>query len=518
MPIFDPPYPGNQRERNTEWRRDAHISICDVDFLWGLFWHRYNTIQIPIFGEEEYFQIAIAIARRTKNREEFEKEFEKTNKERREALRRLMGAATLKSMGEAGFPCKAAQDAAFFAGQTGCLEYFIKLLKGTVYGWEADIVGEEELDPADKESSASADGKRQSPAVGKPQSPANEKPQSPAIEIPRTLGDDMPSPIDDYDHARSLQLQLELPDDCHTQDFDSWDLDYYAPGQLEAELEAQAGAVFYIGTVYQYAAPTPASTNGLEPASEQKSSLPLPSCASISEKGREEKRTQDVLDEQLVPDDENSTPKSRKRVRFNDDDDHINNHGHKRRKLEAPVSPSIQQVSSESLARKRPRSRDENDENEDAGRKRQKTESSASTSASAPASSTSSPPSTSAPSSISTSVSPSSPSSSSFSSSISASSASTTSPLPTSPSLAVVTENTSANELPQEGADSAGKKRAANTSNSRRQPPPKRKTISRTPRTRQTRPPPSISSTRSSRRSKSSALWELDSSGKPRQF
>lgn len=79
----------------------------------------------------------------------------------------MMGEAVWQAMKPDIFPCSAAEKAAFGAAQTGYLEYFVKLLKGNVFGWEADTVdnenseGHESQDPISQKTRAPADKERQ---------------------------------------------------------------------------------------------------------------------------------------------------------------------------------------------------------------------------------------------------------------------------------------------------------------------------------------------------------------------
>lgn len=134
-----------RKTRNDAWcKKVGGKHLGGPRKLWGDYWRRFNTMQIPILGEDEYFKTATEIAEVAANEEEFEKLFMKRNQQRQEELFDLIDDITRAIAWDKGqFPCSAARRAALKAGTTGCFEYFVSLLRGNVLGWEADKAGDD---------------------------------------------------------------------------------------------------------------------------------------------------------------------------------------------------------------------------------------------------------------------------------------------------------------------------------------------------------------------------------------
>ncbi|KAL5085304.1 hypothetical protein Trisim1_010742 [Trichoderma cf. simile WF8] len=140
MKLFEVPDVTKQKTRNDAWsKKIGGKHIGGPRELWGDYWRRFNIMQIPMLGEDEYFRTATEIAEVAANEEEFEKLFIKRNKQREKELMDLVDDIT-EAIGwdKARFPCRAARRAAINANRTGCFEYFVSLLRGNVLGWEAD--------------------------------------------------------------------------------------------------------------------------------------------------------------------------------------------------------------------------------------------------------------------------------------------------------------------------------------------------------------------------------------------
>ncbi|KAL6795550.1 hypothetical protein J3E68DRAFT_351537 [Trichoderma sp. SZMC 28012] len=144
MTLFEVPDVTMQKTRNDAWcKKIGGKHLGGPRELWGDYWRRFNTMQIPMLGEDEYFKTATAIAEVAANEEEFEKLFITRNKQREEELLDLIDDITEAIVWDKGrFPCWAARHAALNAGRTGCFEYFVSLLQGNVLGWEADRAGD----------------------------------------------------------------------------------------------------------------------------------------------------------------------------------------------------------------------------------------------------------------------------------------------------------------------------------------------------------------------------------------
>ncbi|KAL7931851.1 hypothetical protein V8C35DRAFT_308734 [Trichoderma chlorosporum] len=120
------------------------------DLLWGDYWQRFNTIQIPILRKSDYFDNAMEIAKLAHGQKaEFERIFEERNQKRREELlRSLAKAATQTIYNDKIFPCEDARRTVFNVCQTGCLWDFLRLLNGNAFGWEADVAEDVQPDGA----------------------------------------------------------------------------------------------------------------------------------------------------------------------------------------------------------------------------------------------------------------------------------------------------------------------------------------------------------------------------------
>lgn len=132
------------------------------DLLWGDYWQRFNTIQIPILGPNVYFENALSIAKQAKGqKEEFERRFEELNKRRQELACKMLTAAMRAIDEEDTYLCKNARDTVSELCQTGCFLDFLRLLIGTSHGWEADAAEDSQLNSTtgnlSEETQASAD-------------------------------------------------------------------------------------------------------------------------------------------------------------------------------------------------------------------------------------------------------------------------------------------------------------------------------------------------------------------------
>ncbi|KAK4081549.1 uncharacterized protein Triagg1_2290 [Trichoderma aggressivum f. europaeum] len=145
MTLFKAPDVTMRKTRNDAWlKKVGGKRLGGPRQLWGDYWRRFNTMQIPILGEDEYFKTATEIAEVAANEEEFENLFMKRNQQRQEELLDLTADITRAiAWDKCQFPCSAAKGAARKAGTTGCFEYFVSLLRGNVLGWEADEAGDD---------------------------------------------------------------------------------------------------------------------------------------------------------------------------------------------------------------------------------------------------------------------------------------------------------------------------------------------------------------------------------------
>ncbi|UKZ53882.1 hypothetical protein TrVGV298_007684 [Trichoderma virens] len=83
----------------------------------------------------------MAIAKTSRDEKDFERQFDKINKQRQEILLKTM-KTLMKEITDRGkmiFPCEDAEDIAHAACRTGCFDYFIRLLNGSVTGWVKEL-------------------------------------------------------------------------------------------------------------------------------------------------------------------------------------------------------------------------------------------------------------------------------------------------------------------------------------------------------------------------------------------
>ncbi|KAL7783816.1 hypothetical protein V8C37DRAFT_413633 [Trichoderma ceciliae] len=198
------------------------------------YWKRFNTIQIPILGESDYFNTAIKIAKTAKGRKvDFERIFEERNKKQQEKLLSFITKATNQTIyNEKIFPCKDAQDIVSQVCLTGCLLDFLLLLKGNAFGWEADVAEDLQLDSATSNLSEETN------------SPINQ-----AIQDPYSK--EMPGPLDPYYHDEPGS-ETQCPDD---------DYNYKTPIERQIREGQSANATYYISTFTHTRCTTPISNS-----------------------------------------------------------------------------------------------------------------------------------------------------------------------------------------------------------------------------------------------------------------
>ncbi|KAL7929143.1 hypothetical protein V8C35DRAFT_316361 [Trichoderma chlorosporum] len=138
MPPFQPPRPPFRSSQLRAWSNTVEPEMRNL--LWGDYWHRFNTVQIPILGEDDYFKNAVEVAKLAKGQKaEFERMFEERNRKRQDKLISQMAKAANQTIYKDDiFPCKDALIAVSEVCLSGCLTHFLRLLNGTAYGWEAD--------------------------------------------------------------------------------------------------------------------------------------------------------------------------------------------------------------------------------------------------------------------------------------------------------------------------------------------------------------------------------------------
>lgn len=231
MPPFETPSPPFCSSQLRTWAN--HVEPRMRNLLWGDYWQRFNTIQIPIFQKSDYFDNAIEVAKLAQGQKaEFERIFEKRNKKRREEVLSLLTSAAYETIyNENVFPCQDACDTVSDVCSTGCLLDFLRLLKGNAFGWEADAAEDAQLGGATSNFS----------------------------EETQTSADQLPDPCD----KEIYNNQTQWPDD---------DYCYETPMERQNREEQSANATYYIGT-YTYTRSTTAISSGINVLAADKSVL-----------------------------------------------------------------------------------------------------------------------------------------------------------------------------------------------------------------------------------------------------
>ncbi|UKZ70875.1 uncharacterized protein TrAtP1_011845 [Trichoderma atroviride] len=139
---FEAPLRYMMKTKNRRWSATAPEGINNPEALWDTYWNRFNCIKIPVLDEDDFFNAAMEIAKVAKDKDDFERLFQETNKQRQDALLDTLKDASDKiGSGEQNiFPCRDAKRALSRACLTGCFQYFLRLVQGGVYGWEADEI------------------------------------------------------------------------------------------------------------------------------------------------------------------------------------------------------------------------------------------------------------------------------------------------------------------------------------------------------------------------------------------
>ncbi|KAL7803364.1 hypothetical protein V8C44DRAFT_344475 [Trichoderma aethiopicum] len=444
---FEPPNPVHHRYKNSEWRRTAPPDIKHPDFLWEDYWQRFNTMQIPLFDEDEYYETAIAIAKESNDQQDFEEKFERQNREQRKKLLAVMSHALEDALANAEtFKSNDAWLTAIYASQTGCLQYFVRLLEAASSGREAVMV--------------EADAEHEVPRNSYAGEVMNDKTRKPAEEGTRDM---VPEAQAHSDYRDYPYMNGPMPRDWAAQHPDDYEWNYKTRSEYNRRDETPSDDIIIAAPAVEYAtASNDAAPNSTSRTSSVRQPLPpFPSDGHLVTED-DEKAAEKAPASSLGED--GSTALTKKRIRSDED---ATAQKPKRRKLEHDAAPTPTRQAS----RKRSRS---DDDSEDNGYKRQKMES------------LPSPP-------------------TSHTSSTELGEDTTTDEIPsTSPN------NASANNEPRKpsesletsGADTADVKRKRRKGGS----------VSRTTHAKASQTPQNC---RSLRGSKSSPLWELDSSGKP---
>ncbi|UKZ61166.1 uncharacterized protein TrAtP1_002436 [Trichoderma atroviride] len=118
--------------------------------IFGDYWERFNTMRVPILGEDRFLEIALELEHVAKDQEDLERLLEERKEEWEKEAKQWLGGIARKSWtGGKSFQCEDASDTAYRASMTGSLQHFLELLNGVVHGWAPDEVQDETTNDTD---------------------------------------------------------------------------------------------------------------------------------------------------------------------------------------------------------------------------------------------------------------------------------------------------------------------------------------------------------------------------------
>ncbi|KAL7938272.1 hypothetical protein V8C35DRAFT_146081 [Trichoderma chlorosporum] len=556
MPRFKAPYPVNNRTRNGQWSKVAPPGMRSPDMLWGKYWQQFNTFPIPISCDDDYFETAMSFAKMSEKKEDFERRFEEHNQRRYQQLRSLFASMT-RDIDEKTFPCHDAYDAALNACRQGCLQQLVEVLNGCVHGWPADAA-EPGAEPPTDNGNVAKKGilksrnhakkkfrkREHTPIEDVTKSFIREGSLSLSTSTEESSLEEEHTPIEDVTRSFVRERSPSAESDYHScfsslcsNDSDpetsggtflppDWGYNYEASRTFKAKQDNYGdGATPFIQQAPSPSRDSPVSSKNTNPSS-AKRGVRFVDEDDATPRHEPKRKLGNATPYTPTPHASSSLQQStdgstsRKRPRPNEEEQEDDD-GYKRQKIESLLPPatsphassSLQQPSDGSTSRKRSRP-DEEEQEEDDGYKRQKIESPL-------------PPQFRLTSPLlygsqQTGVHPRrdpDPTKKTMDTSVKKIESS---PPPTSPApLASSTENTSTAHLPQDDAENLQQEQfpnqlpqeqvqEANNNGGRKQPRQKPRL-----QTSRAKSPQSTPGTRSSRRIKSSTLWELDFSGNP---
>ncbi|KAK1703142.1 hypothetical protein BDP67DRAFT_536347 [Colletotrichum lupini] len=133
MPAFQPPEV--TCEKDKAWIKRAKFPFRNPTPLWNKYWHRYNTITIPLRDEDAYFADVSAAAKLAQSREHLEELLDVQCEERRREYDTLILDIAVACIQNTSLS-KTPHHAALKASQTGSLDSLLQVLCGVVFGWK----------------------------------------------------------------------------------------------------------------------------------------------------------------------------------------------------------------------------------------------------------------------------------------------------------------------------------------------------------------------------------------------
>lgn len=139
------------------WARGVkNIKHAGID-IFGDYWEEFNTMRVPILGEDRFFEIALELEHIATDEEDLKRLLLERRKLWEEEATKWLAVISRKCcLSDEDFLCEDACNTAYRASKTGSLQHFLELMNGVVYGWAADEV-EDEVEDASRSTSAGSD-------------------------------------------------------------------------------------------------------------------------------------------------------------------------------------------------------------------------------------------------------------------------------------------------------------------------------------------------------------------------
>ncbi|KAL7971050.1 hypothetical protein HDV63DRAFT_341481 [Trichoderma sp. SZMC 28014] len=137
MPPFQPSEYADAKQTMWAWgaKNMKHGSID----IFKNYWEEFNTMRVPILGEDRFFEIALELEQMATDEEDLKRLLlERRKLWEKEAVEWLRTIARKASFPGEEVLCSDARSTVHRVTETGSLQHFFELLNGVVCGWEAD--------------------------------------------------------------------------------------------------------------------------------------------------------------------------------------------------------------------------------------------------------------------------------------------------------------------------------------------------------------------------------------------
>ncbi|KAL7922237.1 hypothetical protein ACQKWADRAFT_83175 [Trichoderma austrokoningii] len=142
MPLFEPSWYISLK--HVIWSRGVkNVKHSGID-IFKDYWEEFNTIRVPILGEDRFFEIALELEHMAKDEEDLRRLLLERRKLWEEEATKWLDTISSKLFHPGvDFLSEDASASAYRASRTGSLQHFLELLNGVVHGWAADEVEDE---------------------------------------------------------------------------------------------------------------------------------------------------------------------------------------------------------------------------------------------------------------------------------------------------------------------------------------------------------------------------------------